>query len=159
MDTQVIYAMVTDQARKIGVDPDLAMAIAATESNGNQYAVRFEPNWKYFVNLSMYAQVNFITTMTEQVLQQCSWGPMQIMGSVARELGYQGPLTALTEPSVAIKFSIAKLKKLCDTYEDENALISAYNAGTPRKKPDGKFENQEYVEKVTARLKTLRRLG
>lgn len=159
MDTQIVFAMVSDQAKKYGADPDLALAIATVESNGNQYAVRFEPNWKYFVTISTFAQANLITTMTEQVLQQCSWGPMQIMGSVVRELGYQGPLAALTDPAIALKYSMAKLKKLCDLYEDESALIAAYNAGTPRKNPDGKYENQAYVDKVSARLKVLRRLG
>ena len=34
--------------------------------------------------------------------------------------------------------------------------IAAYNAGSPRYRADGKFENQGYVDKVNAALKTIR---
>ena len=93
-----------------------------------------------------------------------SWGPMQIMGATARWLGFKGTfLSELIEPEVGIEYGckyLANLKRRfsgnsknnCNQVDDIaifcDKKISAYNAGSPRKKADGTYVNQKYVDKV-----------
>ena len=84
--------------------------------------------------------------------QQASWGLMQVMGAVARELGCKLPyLTALCRPEVGLDYGCRYLRVLQDRYMDSagwNGIIAAYNAGSPRRGVDGAFVNQGYVDKV-----------
>jgi soluble lytic murein transglycosylase-like protein len=139
-----------------GVSTDLVMAIIMTESAGNTFAVRYEPGWKYFVEPNNWALKLRITYDTERILQACSWGLMQIMGSVAREMLFDGELPKLCQEDVGLTFGVRKLKTLVKKYPKTNDVIAAYNAGTPRIKPDGKYANQVYVDKVNAYLNMLR---
>lgn len=151
--------MIRNTADSLGLCGDLAVAIAQTESSLCPHATRFEPGWKYFYKIEAFASYNHITPDTERVQQAHSWGLMQIMGSVARELKYSEPLVKLCDPYAGAEMGCKKLKQLSSKYEDETAVIAAYNAGTPRKLPGGKWENQDYVSKVTERLRKLRMIG
>jgi hypothetical protein len=139
--------MISTIAQFNGVDIDLAVSIAETESYFDENAVRFEAGWKYVFNCDGYAKASRISEDTERVLQMCSWGMMQVMGTVARELGFRGNLLELTKPELGVKFGCLKLKELMGKYSYSDDLIAAYNAGTPRK-VDGKYSNETYVAKV-----------
>jgi hypothetical protein len=86
---------------------------------------------------------------TEWIGQQASWGPLQIMGGVARELGFKGDFTELCGPE-GLLYGAKHLRNLYKRFFEShglNGVIAAYNAGSPRL-VGGKFENQVYVDKV-----------
>jgi hypothetical protein len=158
MDQSTLFTVIRGKALEFGVCEDLAVAIAMTESGciWPRQSTRFEPAWKYFVKPEKYAEQNGLSLETEMREQATSWGPMQVMGSVCRELGFQGPLPEIFQPVAGAQYGVMKLKVLLSKYKNESDAISAYNQGSPRKTHDGFYLNQSYVEKVMARLKALR---
>lgn len=151
-----IYKLLVREAIDNLIDPLLCVAIATVESNWDPWAVRFEPRWNYLYNPDVYAQKLRITEHTEKVLQSCSWGIMQVMGSVARELGFDGPLQQLCGPAYSAEYGCKKLFQYRKKYKTEADIIAAYNYGLAVKFLNGKYKNQEYVDKVSAVLLDLR---
>lgn len=154
--------LIREIARTLSVDPDLAQAIATIESNCDFLAVRFEPKWVTFLNVSQYSWESRISPMTEQVLQAMSWGPLQIMGTVCREMGFKGKLVELaSQPNLSIHYGCLKIKSCLERYNGSLPhAISAYNAGSAiRTIPDKGFSNQDYVNRVTAELNRLKGLA
>jgi soluble lytic murein transglycosylase-like protein len=141
-----------------GLPVELVSAMVQVESSRDPFAVRFEPGWKYFHFPRELASRIAIPEATERTLQACSWGPMQVMGAVAREYGLDGHLAQLVMPHVALEYSCRHLKRFLVKYGIESAAIAAYNAGSARKTPGGMYENQNYVDKVHAELTKLRAL-
>lgn len=132
----------------LGVDPDLLAALCLQESNFNSNAVRYEQFWRYLLDVEMHARDLKITPITEKVLQMCSWGPMQVMGSVAREFGYLGPLQQLCIPDNGIHYGALKISNLLKRLPHIEDAVSAYNQGSPAANPDGSYKNQSYVDSV-----------
>ena len=159
MTQQDLIAAVRTAAEKVGVDPDLAVSIAMAESDCRwpKSSTRYEPRWEYFLTPEKFAAMNGISVETEKREQATSFGPMHIMGSVARELGFTGALPELFQPGMGIFYGCQKLLWLSKRYENEASLIAAYNAGSPKKFPGGKYVNQPYVDKVMVRLNALRK--
>lgn len=149
-------------ANRVGVDydinPKLLAAVAQTESSGNTWAMRFEPTWLYFYFIADNAQRCGITKDTERAAQATSWGLMQVMGSVARELGFRGSLAQLCDPEIGLRLGVEKLAK-CRAQQggDMDCGLLAYNAGTIRRDGAGKPANQIYLDKVKANLATVLR--
>lgn len=138
------------ECRSFGIDWAMGLAIAEVESDFNPWAVRFEPNWKYPYQVDKMARsMNpVITSATEGVLQATSWGVMQLMGTVARELGYRDHLTRLVDPALNISLGLRHLARLKRTGYTVDDWIASYNAGSPKKFPNGIYANQAYVDKV-----------
>ena len=142
--------MTTEQAVKeyseqYDVPTGLINAIIQVESSGNTYAVRYEDGYRWLVK--PFKQFHWHTP-TEKIMQKTSWGLMQIMGAVARERGFKGRyLAELCKPEIGVKYGVKHLKWQYNRYGNWRDAISAYNQGSPRKK-DGKYTNQEYVDKV-----------
>jgi len=152
-------ALIHTVAAENGIDPVLFEAICRVESSLNQFAMRYEPKWNYLYFQREHAGQLGITEETETQLQKFSYGLCQIMGSVAREHGYRGPLVALiADPALCLKFGAIHLKKFLWKYQTEAEAIAAYNAGSARKTPGGMFVNQQYVDKVDKVLRQLRPL-
>jgi len=133
----------------------LLAAIVQTESAGETLAVRFEPNYKYLVDVEKHARENSISKETELVLQKTSFGLAQVMGGVARELGHQKPLVELLQPEVGLKYGCLQIKRIAKRYADRNDIIASYNAGSPIKNMTGQYRNQAYVDKVNGYLLAL----
>lgn len=142
-----ITKILVDASKFAGIDPLLAIAIAEVESAGDPCAVRYEPGWKYHYNVENFAKMCRITEATEHMLQACSFGIMQVMGTVARELGFEESLLKLADPRLGAKYGCMKLAKLFKVLKSVDDVIAAYNAGSPIKR-DGKYINQGYVDKV-----------
>lgn len=137
-------------ARKHGLAPEIVLSIIEVESGGDQYAVRYEPNWRWFLRISYWASKLRITDKTERMLQSCSFGPMQIIGATSRELGFTGSLVRLCSLT-GVEYGCKYLRKQLDRYEGNvKHAIAAYNAGSARIKRNGKYRNQQYVDKVMA---------
>lgn len=158
--TALPWDSIKRRAKEFNLDQDLIAAMVQTESGGNPLAVRYEPQWKYFFNTLIFAQDLGITQMTENQLQAMSWGPMQIMGSVAREMGFRGHLTKLTDADTALYWSCKKFKTLADKYPEPDC-VAAWNGGSPRKTSSGILEPQleKYVDKVYGYLRELKSLS
>jgi soluble lytic murein transglycosylase-like protein len=155
MKKEYLMDIVKSECKFLGFnDVALIYAIIETESGWNPYAVRYEPNWQYLIKIpDKMLNALCITRDTEEQLQKFSWGLMQVMGSVARELNFTGLLTELVNPQVNVNLGIRHFKRFLDKYKKLEDAIASYNAGSPRKKSDGKYVNQEYVDKVLANYK------
>lgn len=136
-------------AEKHGLEPELVAAVSYQESGGNKYAMRYEPNWNYLYQPDKYATALGISVDSEMQSQKFSYGYLQVMGSVARELGFTDSLIKLVEPFNAYEFGCAKLAECFKRFPAMNAAVAAYNAGTPRMAANGQgYVNQAYVDSV-----------
>lgn len=140
--------LIKNEAEAYKLDPRLIAAVVLTESGGNPWACRYEPEWKYFLAPDRFAGKCGVTVDTEKMLQACSWGLMQVMGSVCREIGYNKSLTMVCDPSVGLRMGCIKLKSLVTQYKTEEEAIVSYNAGSPRKNSDLIYVNQAYLNRV-----------
>ncbi len=138
--------------RKVLV-PSLILAIIFAESQGNTYAVRYEPGffkWLMTKVTGRTIRVNkhLISRQTEEVMRSTSFGLMQIMGQTARELGYQGVfLTQLTNSATNIRYGCKYLASRIKLFSKKEDYIAAYNSGSPKYR-NGKLINEDYVVKI-----------
>jgi len=156
--TSLPWNLIREVSRESGVDPYLIAAVVQAESGGDTYAVRYEHKWRYLYETYSYAELNDVTQQTEESLQKHSWGLMQVMGSVARELAFDGPLPRLCEPTIGLALGAKKLKELKAKYHVEEDVIASYNAGSVIKKKSGVYINEIYVDRVCHNLRDLRAL-
>lgn len=143
----VPFDAVLDVSEEFELDPFVVAAIIATESAGNRFAMRYEPHYTYLFKVDEIAKNLLCTSKTEEVAQKTSWGLMQIMGAVARERGYRGWLSELTDMVVNLRYGCAHLKGYFEKYGNLEEAVASYNAGSPRLSGDS-FVNQDYVDKV-----------
>ena len=99
------------------------------------------------------ASRNNISIDTEQTMQQMSFGPLQIMGGVLREMFYQDELTKMIyDPALVIDFSCKRLKMLFDKYGNIiDDVLACWNGGNRKKYIINgllQYSNQSYVDKV-----------
>lgn len=155
-----------------GLPLALVRAIIQVESSGDAAAWKVEPPYRYLVDCRTHRPFRKLTAAevasemapldfprpsyssrdTEWWGQQASWGPMQIMGAVAREYGFAGHFPLLCGP-MGVTFGCMHLSRLAGRFHEAHGwegVAAAYNAGTPRHRPGGTWENQAYVDKVRA---------
>lgn len=94
--------MVIAEAKRQGVDPDLALSVMSKESGGQHYG----PNGQ-------------ILTSPKGAL-----GVMQLMPGTAKEMGVDP-----TDPAQNVRGGVAYLKRQLDTFHDPRLAMAAYNAG------------------------------
>lgn len=138
---------------RFGCDPELVGAIVAVESRWNPYAIRYEPAYQWLYQPERYAKMHNTSREAESHFQRYSWGLMQILGATAREIGFNLPMPALCEPMIGLEYGIRYLMVLKRNYLKRDDLIAAYNAGTAKKNAAGRYQNQNYVDKVNRELK------
>ena len=143
-----VIEMSREAAVRHQIDPNWVLAVIETESSGSHTAMRYEPGWAYFARPEFYATRLNITVDTEKQLQKFSYGLMQVMGSVAREYGFADSLALLVDPFRSLEYGCRHLKNFRRRFPNGRDWIAAYNAGSPRKGPDGKYVNEQYVRKV-----------
>lgn len=152
---QDLRILATKYARDFDLPPDLVIAICQTESSGDPFASRFEPDYPYLwdnqlnrplANVSAgsklvpvpgFKALAGVTPHTEWVHQKTSWGLMQVMGGVARARGWTGPLPALCSALTGLEIGCNHLAHLRDRFLDGYGwagVVAAYNAGNPRSK-------------------------
>lgn len=133
---------ISKYSERYSLRESLICAVILVESGGDCYAVRYEPHWKWFLNPKNWSVIVGVTQDTERVCQQMSWGLMQVMGTVSRELGNNKDIPQLIEPDIGIHYGCKKLRKCINRWGSEEKGLAAYNAGSPTRK--GKL----YAEKV-----------
>lgn len=147
-NAQTFQPLIVKACSSQGLDPKLITAIIEVESNFSPWAMRFEPRSKMQVSPYQFAKLLNISVPTEETAQRCSWGLGQVMGATARWLGFHGALPQLCDPETGIFWMAEYFEKSCMRYKTMEEQISAYNAGSVNRAPDGKFWNQTYVDRV-----------
>ena len=127
-----------------GIEEDLLVAMVWQESTGDPAAIRFEIAWRYFwhpkPDQGLYradwsveqnrSNAWNILGSTEFYSQSFSWGLLQVMGSVARELGLKGYLAKLVDPEIGLKMGLLHFqKKLKQAKGDLKKALLFYNGG------------------------------
>jgi hypothetical protein len=153
-------------ARRLHLDIAILIGLAMTESSFRWDATRYEKNYRWLWDVrgnkpfrkltekeaasdtppADFLGIKGVTTAKEEwTNQRTSFGPIQIMGAVARELGFKGRFTELGRHA-GIEYGLKHFKKLFNRFHEEHdmvGVISAYNCGRPA--PD---LNPAYVSKV-----------
>lgn len=137
MDTEALIDAAGREAELQKLDPALVKAICEQESAWKPGASRYEPAFekRYLKKLNL--------SPADAKLRATSFGLMQILGQVARELGYSGPLEGLYKPSISLRYGCLKLvAALKKSKGDVSAALLAYNGGA----------RPEYSKEVLARV-------
>ncbi|WP_421793945.1 lytic transglycosylase domain-containing protein [Hydrocarboniphaga effusa] len=167
MIAKVIAAGATD----FGLPYDIVLAVCRKESSLNPWAARYEPDYRYLWDCEKNRPYNIraadmtldrapddfagtagATPHTEWIAQQTSYGLMQPMGALARELGFKGYLSQLFNPVENVAIGCRHLRDLHKRHYAKfgwAGTLAAYNAGSPRFQANGKtYVNQQYVDGV-----------
>lgn len=150
-------------AKTSNIDLAVLVGIVLTESSGRWVAKRYEKGYRWLWDVERHCPFHVVgrvqdfpppefkgilgvsTPEHEWTRQRTSYGPMQVMGAVARELGFTKDLEELNGPP-GLLYGVKHLKNLRDRFMAKHTIegvISAYNCGQP--KPD---TNPDYVHKV-----------
>jgi transglycosylase-like protein with SLT domain len=145
-----VEAAIARHAVRHDLDPLLVTAIVTVESGFDPYAFRPEIHYRWLWDVRRGAPFRKLTDteagsiappadfqflagsrQQEWTAQRSSFGCMQLMGALARELGFMGPyLTMLTDIDINIDLGCRHLANLLRRADgDSDKAISAYNAG------------------------------
>lgn len=155
----VIWQKIIESSSVYDVDPDLIGAFVLVESAGNTFAIRHEPEWSYILDVKDWAKKVGSSEPTELNGQMTSWGLMQIMGTVAREHGFDEWFPKLCVPELNLHYGIMHFKKKLQRFNSLEDAIASYNAGSPRRHKNGAYVNQAYVDKVLKFQRALKDSG
>lgn len=126
MNATPFDTVIFEKSKSHGVDPCLIKAVIAAESNFNPNALRNEPQ-----------------------IQDASRGLMQVLFATAQQMGYSGAPEGLFDPETNIEYGTRYLKWQLHRYNGQTPFaVAAYNSGTARRRPDGRFINYAYVDRV-----------
>lgn len=130
-----------EAARDRGVRPALVVGLAWKESSFQWWAGKHEPTYPYLWDVKAnkptrseaVGSLGMVSQATELVFQRTSWGLLQVMGAVARELGFREVLLShLLDARLSASYGAQLLANLLKRHNgDEADALSAYNAGSP----------------------------
>lgn len=130
-------ALVTPFALKYGLEPSLVAAVCEQESNWEPGAARFEPAF-----LRRYVEPLKLDFL-ESLDRATSWGLMQVMGQVAKEMGLFAEPSMLRIPEAGVEWGCKKLQRCFLNHGgNREAALLAYNGGS----------NNSYPAQVIARI-------
>ncbi len=166
--------LIESNARRFGISADLVEAVVLVESAGNPSAWNPEPHYQYLWNVRTNAPFRTLTAAErasevppadfpflagdrdqEWWAQQASWGLMQMMGGLARELGFRGPYIPelVRDPELCLTLGCGHLLRLLIWAEGNvKQALGAYNAG---KGGWDSAAGRAYAEKVVGKLRGL----
>lgn len=138
LSPETLDPIINDMARKYNIEPAWIRAHIKAESNWDVNASRFEAH-----------------------KGDASWGLMQLLLATARGVLGDPNLTTtqLINPRVNIEAGTKFLSQLWSRFGNMRDTIAAYNAGSPRLNAQGKYVNQDYVDKVTKNYERYKSLG
>lgn len=131
-------ALAGKYAAKYSLDRAIVCAVCEQESGWNPWSIRYESAFfeRYISSMSLHSD-------TEARARAFSFGLMQVMGQVARELGFAGAsLAQLCDPDIGVDVGCRKLRKCFLDYGEPEVSLLAYNGGG----------NPEYGKQVLARV-------
>ena len=144
-----LMGLIVSTARGAQVPPELVLGIIEAESGGDPHATKINSTYPY--TMMQAKRPAGCSVDMERMCQKTAWGLMQVIGATARELGFDGWLSELVSPETNIRLGIEFLRRKMSQYFERDGIegvAAAYNGGAPRRRPDGKFVNQSYVDKV-----------
>lgn len=171
-----IGALIDGAATSHGLEPRVLRALVTVESGGNPWAERYEPAFRYFWDLrhgkpfrrpdtselaSLEAPGDFwpLAGAPEQEWhnQRTSFGLGQVMGAVARELGFRGPyLSELFDPEINLSYTALKLQvELKWAGGNYRSALASYNGGRQMNQPGAPLRNEKYVVKVETAMRSI----
>jgi hypothetical protein len=163
-----IYDTAAAAADRFSVPRPLVLAICEQESAFDPWAWNPEPKYRYLWDIILAKPFRKLTPEegaseipptdftahrgvpadAEWWGQQASWGLMQVMGSVARERGFQGRfLSELCDPLVGLKYGCLHLAGYLKRFKDPYPALEAFNGG-----PGAVGKNPKYAGEVLARI-------
>ncbi len=112
------WPLIAAAAREHGLAPAVLAGVVAQESRGEAWATRPEPLYRWlFGDDAVEARRLRMPRLRRLVAldlyeQRISYGLCQVMGAVARELGWSGWLTELCRPEVGLAYGARHLANL-----------------------------------------------
>ena len=149
LENAALLSLIVSTARGAQVPPEVALGIIKIESGGDRYAAKINPTYPYM--MMQAKRPAGCSVDVERLFQKTAWGLMQVMGATARELGFDGWLSELVVPETNVRLGIEFLGRKMSQHLERDGIegvVAAYNGGAPRRRPDGKFVNQTYVDRV-----------
>ncbi len=147
-------------AARHDLPPELVAAMAQVESGGDTWAVRYESGFfKHYLQGREVPGFGAASQETELRTRSMSFGLLQIMGQVARELGCDLPfLSQLCAPEAGLEWSCRYLAQLHSRLEKAyghtnwECVCAAYNGGPGVVTGAHAHTNPEYTEKIRRQL-------
>ena len=138
LSPETLEPIINEMSRKYNIEPAWIKAHIKAESNWDVNASRFEAH-----------------------KGDASWGLMQLLLKTAQDVLGNPALntTQLIQPRVNIEAGTKFLSQLWSRFGNMRDAIAAYNAGSPRLTAQGKYVNQDYVDKVTKNYERYKTLG
>lgn len=127
-------AVIHDRAALFGVPESIARSVVWVESSARWRATRYEKHYRWFVGKP---------TGEERNGQRTSWGPMQVMGAVAREHGFKGDFWELCGEA-GIYYGCKHLAVYHRRFKTWDAACRAYNTGRGKRSRAG----DRYLAKI-----------
>jgi len=150
MVTSDLVGIIEQYSAKYAIPENIIYGVCMQESNFQMMACRYEPGYKWLYHPET-TKPKGCSMETEKVFQKVSWGIGQCMGAVLREYGYTDWLPSiLFDKHAQIMYCVKHLANLKKRFPEGNDYISAYNQGSPRKRPNGEYVNSKYVNSVMA---------
>lgn len=149
MSRTAFLSEVESVAAMRGLDPNLLESLVVVESGGDPWAMRHEPAYRWLWDVRKGAPFRLLqpeelaavppsdfpalagSPGQEWMAQRTSWGLTQLMGAVARELGFRERyLSQLSDPELNLEWGSLLLRKLLNRADgDVSVALAAYNAG------------------------------
>ena len=153
--------LINSAAEHHALPPTLVRAIVMVESGGHSDVQRYEPAfYTRYIEGKPYKSFG-LSHLSEGYQRATSYGLMQVMGEVARELGLTSPSIekALCDPATCLDYGCKLLAKLADKYQSRPdkwpAVCAAYNGGPGAVRGVGIYDNPKYPAKVAYQLTLL----
>lgn len=154
MSSRTSYSpLISATANAHGLDPNFVEAVVIQESSGATDAFRFEPKFyaRYLAKNPAYAGQNPRRISS-------SYGLMQVMYVVAKELGFAGEPEELFVPMVGLEWGCRRLAVLMTWAKgDLLSVAAAYNGGRADNEPGHQpmLRNEVYGRHVLTIMKGL----
>jgi soluble lytic murein transglycosylase-like protein len=148
--------IIEKQSTLHGVDPYQILALVQTESRGIHTSVRYEKSFRWIKQdeVVAFSKILGSTQNTTRNLLKNSFGLCQIMGQVFAEHGgmenshpaHRWP-TSMLDKRIGIYYGCKVWRWHFDRHGPMvDEVYASFNGGSPRRVPDGSFENQDQVD-------------
>jgi soluble lytic murein transglycosylase-like protein len=116
-------------AAKYNLPQAIVCAIVERESGWNPWKVRYEPAFYEHYVEPLWIR-GMVKDNSEAHARSISWGLMQVMGQVAREMRFTGELASLCDPAIGLEYGCRVfMSKLSACAGDVALALASYNGG------------------------------